>query len=377
MASNSISLFISTECLWNHISKGTTFSKVILNPNHKKDFSIYCDITYAEIKDRNQVPQYRQDSYRRLRSSVDININPGSEVFDKIRKKEYNVFRSFPYSIFVLDVNKDEANLINQEYGVTCIPESEDPISSLVFRKSIRCIKDSGNHSWNDFSDLTQENNSLIFINDRYLLSNNHYLDKFGKSHRFADGYKNLSDYIDRCVNMRSCGKVIIMFEITASYARKWRGDKNDHKAKFQYIANDICNEIKRKRPKMTVCCIGFVNNKDYKDNIDGYEYTHNRIIASNSFIMTFDHKIAAFDQFNKSNSDQDIRCNCAFSDGIDNSSDLPLFSMNNFFQRMNYILQNPDNQEKIFAYEVTDNNDAVRFIDSNKVMNLFGTSSQ
>ncbi len=78
-----------------------------------------------------------------------------------------------------------------------------------------------------------------------------------------------------------------------------------------------------------------------------------------------------------KANTGQYIHCNCAFSDGIDNSSDLPLCSMNNFFQRMNYILQNPDNQEKIFAYEVTDNNDAGRFIDSNKVMNLFGTSSQ
>lgn len=78
-----------------------------------------------------------------------------------------------------------------------------------------------------------------------------------------------------------------------------------------------------------------------------------------------------------KANSDQYIHCNCAFSDGVDNSSDLPLCSMNIFFQRMNYILQNPDNQEKIFVYEVTDNNDAGQCIEPNKVMNLFGTSSQ
>ena len=43
----------------------------------------------------------------------------------------------------------------------------------------------------------------------------------------------------------------------------------------------------------------------------------------------------------------------------------------------MNYILQNPDNQEKIFVYEATDNNDAGQCIEPNKVMNLFGTSSQ
>lgn len=369
MASNSIILFISTECLWNHISKGSTFGKVIRN--HKKDFSIYCDITYAEINDRNQVPQYRQDSYQRLKG-LNYYINPGAEVFDKIRKKEYNVFRSFPYSIFVLDVNKDEANLINQEYGVTCIPESEDPVSSLVFRKSIRCIKDSGSHSWNDFSDLSQENNSLIFINDRYLLHNNCH--SYGN--KFADGYDNLSNYIDRCINENSCGRVIIMFEITTSYARKWTGDNYDYKAKFQHIANDICNVIKSKRPKMTVCCIGFVNSRIFSDNINGYEYTHNRIIASNRFIMTIDHMIAAFNKFNKANTDQYIHCNCAFSDGVDNSSDLPLCSMNNFFQRINYILQNPDNQEKIFAYEVTDNNNAGRCIEPNKVMNLFGTAS-
>lgn len=370
MASNSIFLFISTECLWNHVSKGSTFGKVIRN--HKKDFSIYCYITYAEINDRNQVPQYKQDSYQRLKG-LKYYINPGAEVFDKIRKKEYDVFRSFPYSIFVLDVNKDEANLINQEYGVTCIPESEDPVSSLVFRKSIRCIRDSGNHSWNDFSDLTQENNSLILINDRYLLHNNCH--SYGN--KFADGYDNLSKYIDRCINENSCGRVIIMFEITTSYARKWSGDNNDYKAKFQHIANDICNVIKSKRPKMTACCIGFVNSRIFSDNINGYEYTHNRIIASNRFIMTIDHMIAAFYKFNKANTDQYIHCNCAFSDGVDNSSDLPLCSMNNFFQRMNDILHNPDNQEKIFAYEVTDNNDVGRFIDSNKVMNLFSTSSQ
>lgn len=370
MASNSISLFISTECLWNHISKDSTFGKVIRK--HKEDFCIYCDITYAEINDRNQVPQYRQDSYRRLKG-LNLYINPGAEVFDKIRKKEYNVFRSFPYSIFVLDVNKDEANLINQEYGVTCIPESEDPVSSLVFRKSIRCIRDSGNHSWNDFNDLSQENNSLIFINDRYLLHNNWHSD----GNKFADGYDNLSNYIDRCINKKSCGRVIIMFEITASYARKWTGDYYDYKAKFQHIAKDICNVIKSKRPKMTVCSIGFINSRASSDNIDGYEYTHNRIIVSNRFIMTIDHMIAAFNKFNKANTDQYIHCNCAFSDGIDNSSDLPLCSMNNFFQRMNDILQNPNNQEKIFAYETTGNNDAGQCIEPNKVMNLFGTASQ
>ncbi len=42
----------------------------------------------------------------------------------------------------------------------------------------------------------------------------------------------------------------------------------------------------------------------------------------------------------------------------------------------MNDILQKLDNQEKIFAYEATGNNDAGQFIEPNKVMNLFSTVS-
>lgn len=272
---------------------------------------------------------------------------------------DHSLFYQHPFGIFILDMSSNEAEKIQKETGVFCMPtqkflenvkaEPDSPkvatsneeknqketgvlpisLDGLTYRRSIQFEKGQSNdekpkpHDWKTFLEKIKKfPSNCIVINDRYL---------------FGSDQKSLSLGVSNIVNILKeilpkkliYGEyhILIIYDITA----------NPNPDIIESIASEILREIKpiRQQLDLRLEIVGAKN-----------DVTHNRWIATNYGIFSADHKLAAFDKgsFDKGSyacADQSIVYKGLFSEGLttDDESDFPINTQNLFLKRIKKLI--------------------------------------
>lgn len=185
-----------------------------------------------------------------------------------------------PSSLYILDIDKDKAASIQEQYGVMCL-SGEHPDASALIDINDAFVSNKYHQlekGWDSVLDSVESlpSNALILA-DRYLFRNMEAKD--------GDGFDNVKVILDQLLPQQFAGgnyHVCILF--------------NKEKSAFKFI--DIANglEIVRQgiyRPypiKMEV--IGFDTHTFIHDKL------HNRVIISNYYMVEAGHKLAAFNRY-------------------------------------------------------------------------------
>lgn len=226
-------------------------------------------------------------------------------------KSNPNVVLINPCSAFLLDIEKEEADKIQREYGVIC--QSTSNLKGKIWIKeknntyiSLHKVNDN-KHSWSQvFPSEEMPSNTLILI-DRYLFTN--------REQGIFNVKQILNFALPKHFSKNYPYQILLIFDPTKI------GGKVDFK-KISTELNSVKKAIRIDRGyNIDLEVLGVT-----KDNYD-YDDTHNRRIISNYYIIYAEHMLKAFTLHNNSLCSQVIRCDSLFHVGLDagTSSDMPL----------------------------------------------------
>ena len=238
--------------------------------------SLHNSITEAE----GRKPTQQRSNLYKILSKYKKEIHTLSSDETLKLKNSPEKFLNNPSSLYILDITKDEAAAIQEQYGVMCLSGDNPDVSALidvndafVSNKFHQLEK-----GWDSVLDSVESlpSNALILA-DRYLFKNIEAKD--------GDGFDNIEVILDQLLPQQFAGgdyHVCILF--------------NKEKSAFNF--SDIANglEIVRQgidRPyqiKMEV--IGFDTHTSIHDKL------HNRVIISNYYMVEAGHKLAAFNRY-------------------------------------------------------------------------------
>ncbi|MCR4964896.1 MAG: hypothetical protein K6A41_04495 [Bacteroidales bacterium] len=257
---------------------------------------------YEELEDYN-------DPLFTFSESYDINLTVSKKDFNNIINDDTEFLLSEPQGVFLLDIDKQQAQAIQEKYGILC--QSTDNLRECDIsgeEHKIALFKDNYEYSWKDLfnNGLKVPSNSLIIV-DRYIFG---WEGKYKSG--YTDGIENIKQIL-RCILPKSLScdyHVLVLFDENASTDRNYKRE-NVVRQLDEFI------KLELRKPYNIIIELFSVSGSCFN-----YDATHDRRIISNYFIITVDHLIKAFKNDGCPICNQDLRIEYVYSHGLyDNSS--------------------------------------------------------
>lgn len=247
-------------------------------------------------------------------------IKNANDLFVDIEKHP-EVIADYPTSVFILDIDEGKARQLQQKYGVVVqsFEHLDDAILTAVHRPPIYTEENETGVNWSDvFSGVRDLPTNAIIINDRNLFTNDQVTkDAAGNFvSKRLNGVDNVLGILEQALPQT----LDVPFHVLVVCDKEGIERHLSVKNVITYL-NALKKQISR--PYNIVIELLAITNDSmlYKD-------THNRRILTNYGIMTFDHKLNAFEK-GKSLASQRITVEKFFSHG-DLSSASPFVKEHN-----------------------------------------------
>lgn len=242
-------------------------------------------------------------------SNSQADIRNGEDIFKNFDKHP-EVIAMYPSSVFILDIDENEAASLQRRFGVIVqsFQHLDDTILTFVSRKDIYTEKDDSNLGWdyvfNGVSDIPV---NAVIINDRNLFSNDQVIkDKDGNvTQNRLSGVKNVGSILNAILPKT----LEVPFHVLIVCDKAGIEKRLTVKNLITYL-NDIKKELKK---QLNIQYHIVMELLAVSSQSMLYENTHNRRIMTNYALLTFDHKINAFDG-KRSTATQRITINKLFS---------------------------------------------------------------
>ncbi len=247
---------------------------------------------------------------------VEIDIN--NDLVDDIKQDHSKVFE-LPNPYYIIDIDKETAAKIQNQYGVICRTLEEANINPLTKNGWIIDTSDTRKpQGWKAFFDGIDVPLNSIVIVDRYFFSSE-------ENETIDDSFYNLRTIFDSILPKKCRDNVIHIAIIFDSSTLKDR-DGCDF-SKLVTKANQIKKNLRDYHINVELISI---DNNCYK-----YADTHDRFILSNYFTVKADHKLKAFHSDNSHTCCQNLIFNYLYSTGIgdDKKSSTPEFTQDRILQ--------------------------------------------
>lgn len=215
-------------------------------------------------------------------------IKDGKDIFNDLEKHP-EVIAKYPSSVFILDIDVNEAARLQQKYGVIVqsFQHLDDAILTAVSQKNIYIEDGDINIGWSDvFKGVKDIPVNSIIINDRNLFTNDQvtkYVNgNVKEKHLF--GVDNVASILNTILPRT----LDIPFHVLIVCDKAGIENHLTVKNVIRYL-----NSLKKQlnRPYVINMELLAVSNQSSL-----YASTHNRRILTNYALLTFDHKINAFD---------------------------------------------------------------------------------
>lgn len=247
-------------------------------------------------------------------------IKNANDLFVDIEKHP-EVIADYPTSVFILDIDEGKARQLQQKYGVVVqsFEHLDDAVLTEVHRPPIYTEENEPGVNWSDvFSGVRDLPTNAIIINDRNLFTNDQVTkDAAGNIvSKRLNGVDNVLGILEQALPQT----LDVPFHVLVVCDKEGIERHLSVKNVITYL-NALKKQISR--PYNIVIELLAITNGSmlYKD-------THNRRILTNYSIMTFDHKLNAFEK-GKSLASQRITVEKFFSYG-DLSSASPFVKEHN-----------------------------------------------
>ena len=292
--------------------------------NKKKEFN---------FNDENESPSVFQE----LLKDGSIEIVAARCVCDKIRNESFSVDDTGASPVFIIEVDSDKAKNIQDNYGIMCMSDNKIDLSILTAHKCRTLIaQDKKNFfqtgvrmrnkevSWESILSKTSRLCNAIVFNDHYFFQN--------------DNNANLDKENIDFFNLKEIFKSLLPDKI----------NNNIFQVLFLCKQNDFNTYAKNStKIKKTIQKLRSNYKIDFQIVTGGnscnlFEYTHNRIIATNYFVISAEHVLAAFYCNGTIIKDQEVKCLGLYGAGISDGDDddCPEIKHEIFLERVSNIIK-------------------------------------
>lgn len=216
---------------------------------------------------------------------TDNHAEAGKDSFDKIYDEKCDLMALEPCALFILDMDKDEADKLSRKYGVMVqsLDEIKDDVLQLSFRKTLEAGDriDGFSNGWNNIlANISLPPRNTLVINDNYLFGNT--------ENQYRTGYENLKWIIEAFLP-KTLDTEFQLLIVTP---------KNMDKL---YLTDETAAKLEQDIQK-------FVSHKPYHVRV---EFIYNKImhvrkIISNYFVVVCDRGVALFKRKPKNEADGD-----------------------------------------------------------------------
>lgn len=238
------------------------------------------------------------------RSGIMLEVN--NELEKNIRKDHSNVY-SLPNPVYLLDIEKEEAQKIEEEYGVICKPIAERNEMALTEPGwDINTSDKSKTQSWNFFLSGIKAPLNAIVIVDRYF---------FASEYKYKEtidvSLKNLKQILETLLPKKAKDENIAVTIVYDHSTINVMNKCDKEYEKFKNLITEV-NKVKKSISRPYAFSLELIS---LTDDCYHYEDTHDRFIISNYFIVNATHKIKAFQE--RDICTQILYFNYLFSKGI------------------------------------------------------------
>lgn len=214
-------------------------------------------------------------------------IKDGKEIFNDLETHP-EVIAKYPSSVFILDIDVNEATCLQQKFGVIVqsFQHLDDAILTAVSQKNIYTDEGDTNVGWSDvFKGVRDVPVNAIIINDRNLFTNDQIIkDRDGNViEKRLSGVENVFTILNTILPRTLDVPFHVLVVCDKAGIEKHLTVKNV----ITYL-----NGLKKRlnRPYIIHMELLAVSSQSSL-----YAFTHNRRILTNYAFLTFDHKINAF----------------------------------------------------------------------------------
>lgn len=304
--------------------------------NKKKEFN---------FNDENESPSVFQE----LLKDGSIEIVAARCVCDKIRNELFSVDDTGASPVFIIEVDSDKAKNIQDNYGIMCMSDNKIDLSILTAHKCRTLIaQDKKNFqtgvrmrnkevSWESILSKTSRLCNAIVFNDHYFFQN--------------DNNANLDKENIDFFNLKEIFNSLLPDKIK----------NNIFQVLFLCKQNDFNEYVKHStKIKKTIQNLRSNYKIDFQivtgdNNCNLFQYTHNRIIATNYFVISAEHVLAAFNCNGTIQKDQEVKCLGLYGAGISegDDDDCPEIKHEVFLERVSNIIKYAtDNSTSGYQYK-------------------------
>lgn len=285
------------------------------------------------FNDENESPNVIQELYK----DGSIEIVAARCVCDKIRDESFSIDDAGASPVFIIDVDTDKAKKIQDNYGIMCMSDDEPIDLSILTAHKCRTLiaenkyfqtgvrKRNKERSWATILKRTSRLCNAIVFNDHYFFKNDQGTSKKNKE---ETRFYNLKEIFDSLLPDKIKDNIFQVFFLCEQY-------DFDEYVKHSTKIKETIQEL---RPNYRI---------DFQivsgsNSCPLFKYTHNRIIATNYFIISAEHTLAAFNNNGTISKDQDVKCLGLYGAGIadGDDDDCPEIKHEIFLERISNIIE-------------------------------------
>lgn len=307
-----VSIFTTKSSVENFYQEDNAWYKMICKLNR-----VYIDADPFSDIDEDTDPD--DDVFLTLDGmGVDI-IDDEKDFINAIPANPRSVLK-YPSGVFLLQIDDKQAEDIQNDYGVICIPIKDKSIPALTEKGwDVDTSDTTKKQSWDFFlSGIHTPLNSIVIV-DRYFFSSEKNKSNAFLNETIDDSYYNLRNILDNLLPQKAKDGLIT---VTIIYDHDTL--HRDEYIDFNKLVTAV-NKIKKTiRPYAFTLELISLTSDCYQ-----YKETHDRFIISNYFIVNATHKIKAFRLRNVSLENQKLYFDYLFSKGIqpNDKSSMPLIT--------------------------------------------------
>ena len=228
-------------------------------------------------------------------SQKDIKVD--NELLKEIKEDNSKVLE-LVNPAYILDFKAEEANSIEEKYGVIFLPTSNTPRPVLAKRGwDIDTADNSKPNTWDFFLKSNKVKFNSLVIVDRYFFSSQ-------KGETFEDSLFNLRMILNALLPAKNVHKFVVSIIF----------DESESDFVMQELATKV-NKVKKNIIGKTPFTLELIS---IDSNCHMYEETHDRFIISNYFVINASHKIKAFNAQQESLCAQKLTFDYLYSKGIE-----------------------------------------------------------
>lgn len=279
-----LKVFISTDILEDIIFEGEVDAQSSYDSIYK---ILKCHDTDIYVSEK--IPDEMSDALAMFCQSYEnIPKDNRCSYISNIQKNPSTVLKE-PTSVFLLDIPKEDAERIQQSYGVICLSREDAYKAGEMLMDDNKEYspdeKEDFEEGWKTIlNDVSKLPSNALIINDRYLFSQ--------KRDEYGNGFKNLKWILDMLLPKKFGGteqttsyNVLIIYDPIQVY---------DENMTFPILARKLCKDVSelRKNYCIKVEVLG-INKVRMKNSL--HNKFHNRRIVSNYYIVKAEQQLAAF----------------------------------------------------------------------------------